>query len=46
MKGKYYAVRKGRNTGILNTWEECKKQINGFKCAEYKSFTKYDEAVN
>lgn len=46
MKGKYYAVRKGRNTGIFNTWEECKKQINGFKCAEYKSFTKYDEAVN
>lgn len=36
---KIYAVRKGRETGIFGTWDECKKQIDGFSGAEYKSFT-------
>ncbi len=38
-KKKYYVVWKGSKTGILESWEECKKSIYGFKEAEYKSFT-------
>ncbi|EDP96052.1 ribonuclease H family protein [Kordia algicida OT-1] len=37
-KKKYYVVWKGAKTGILESWEECKKSIHGFKGAEYKSF--------
>ena len=43
-KKKFYAVRKGYNIGIYNTWDECKKQVNGFSGAEYKSFTLKEEA--
>jgi len=35
---KIYAVRKGRQTGLFETWPECEAQIKGFKGAEYKSF--------
>jgi ribonuclease HI len=41
---KYYAVRKGNNPGIYNTWDECKKEINGFSGAEYKKFSNLEEA--
>jgi len=44
--GKYYAVRKGLNVGIYETWEECKKQVNGYKGAIYKSFPTRNEAEN
>ena len=43
---KYYAVKVGRKTGIFNTWEECKEQVDGFEGAEYKSFSKLEEANN
>lgn len=43
-KRKFYAVRKGYNAGVYNTWDECKKQVNGFSGAEYKSFQTLDEA--
>ena len=42
---KYYAVKKGRKVGIFTTWDECKKQVDGFSGAIYKSFTDYDTAV-
>ena len=35
---KYYAVRKGLNPGIYNTWDECRKNVIGFSGAIYKSF--------
>ena len=41
---KVYAVRKGRQTGLFETWDECRKQVSGFPGAEYKSFQSYDEA--
>lgn len=41
---KYYAVRKGFQTGIFTSWEKCKASISGFSDAEYKSFTKESEA--
>jgi len=37
-KKKYYVVWNGSKTGILESWEECKKSIHGFKGAKYKSF--------
>lgn len=37
-KKKYYVVWKGFKPGIYNTWDECKKQIEGFENARYKSF--------
>ena len=42
-KKKIYAVRKGHKTGLFYTWDECKKQVNGFSGAEYKSFQTLDE---
>lgn len=41
---KIYAVRKGRKTGLFDTWEECQKQVIGFSGAEYKSFKVLEEA--
>jgi ribonuclease HI len=35
---KFYVVWKGRNTGIFNSWDECKAQIDGFPGAKFKSF--------
>jgi len=43
---KFYAVRNGKKTGVFNTWDECKEQVNGFKGAEYKSFKTLEEAKN
>ena len=37
MAAKYYAVRKGRNTGIYRTWDECKSQVFQYAGAEYKA---------
>lgn len=38
MPKKFYAVRKGRKTGIFTTWDESRAQVHGFPSAEYKSF--------
>ena len=38
MKNKYYVVWKGRNPGIYSSWEDCKKEIDGFAGALYKGF--------
>lgn len=43
---KYYAVKKGRETGVFLTWEECEQQVKGFKGAMFKSFSSYQEAMN
>jgi hypothetical protein len=43
---KYYAVRRGRvNNSIYTSWLECKAQVHQYPGAEYKSFTKYDQAT-
>lgn len=41
---KYYAVRKGRKSGIFTTWDEAKAQVDGFSNARFKSFPTYEEA--
>lgn len=40
----YYAVKEGRNPGIYETWNECQKQVIGFKGAKYKKFSSQSEA--
>lgn len=42
---KYYAVKNGRKPGIYSSWDECKKQVEKFKGAIYKSFTSLEDAV-
>jgi len=41
---KYYAVLKGRKTGIFDSWEQCEEQIKGFSGALYKSFKSRGQA--
>lgn len=41
---KIYAVKKGRQTGLFYSWDECQKQVIGFKGAQYKSFTSLQQA--
>lgn len=41
---KYYAVRNGKAPGIYKTWAECKRQVNGYSGAIFKSFKTEEEA--
>ncbi len=41
---KFYAVKKGRKTGIFHTWEQCQAQTKGFPGAIFKSFSSLEEA--
>lgn len=43
-KKKFYVVWKGKHPGIFETWDDCKAQITGYKGAQYKSFSTFDEA--
>ena len=43
-KQKYYVVWRGIRPGIYNSWDECKKQVDGVEGAQYKSFTDREEA--
>lgn len=45
---KYYAVYKGKSGSpkIFTSWDECKKEVIGFKGAIYKSFTTEKDAIN
>ena len=40
----YYAVARGRSTGVFTTWAECKKHVDGFNGACYKKFPSYGDA--
>lgn len=37
-KNTHYAVRSGREPGIYTSWNQCKKQIDGFENSRYKGF--------
>lgn len=43
---KFYAIRKGRQTGIFYHWPECLSHVSGFKNAQYASFKTLDAAEN
>lgn len=44
MSKKYYAVKAGRETGIFNKWDDCRKQVYGFPGAMYKTFEDKESA--
>ena len=41
---KYYAVKKGKITGIFDNWDSCRESVDGFSGAEYKGFSTLAEA--
>lgn len=41
---KYYAVKKGRQTGIFTSWDVTEKQVKGYPAAKFKSFKTQAEA--
>lgn len=41
---KLYAVANGYHTGIFQTWEECKREVNEYSGAKYKGFSKREDA--
>jgi ribonuclease HI len=43
-KKKFYAVRTGHQPGIYLSWDDCKRQVDGFPKAKYKSFSTRQEA--
>lgn len=43
-KKRYYAVRKGKKTGIFDSWDECEKYVKGYSGAEYKGFANPKDA--
>ena len=40
----FYAVRRGRMTGIFESWDACRAQVHHFPGAEYKAFPNREEA--
>ncbi|XP_062934439.1 ribonuclease H1 [Cynocephalus volans] len=40
----FYAVRRGRRTGVFLTWNECRVQVDRFPAARFKKFATEDEA--
>ena len=44
MAGKFYAVRKGKVPGIYNSWDACKRMVDGYPGAIYKRFKSKKEA--
>lgn len=43
-KKKIYAIKKGKQTGLFYSWNECKEAVNGYSGAEYKGFETEEEA--
>ncbi|MFZ4549804.1 MAG: viroplasmin family protein [Bacteroidales bacterium] len=43
-KSKYYVVWEGHQKGIFDSWDKCKKQVDGYTSAKYKSFESLEEA--
>ena len=43
-KKKFYVVWRGKKPGIYTSWQVCKRQIDGFEKAAYKSFSTLAQA--
>lgn len=41
---KYYAVKKGKVTGVFQNWDECRSAVEGYSGARYKGFSTLEEA--
>lgn len=44
MPTKYYAVRVGKKPGIYYSWDVCKRMVEGYPGAQFKSFKTIEEA--
>ena len=44
MAKKYYVVWNGYQTGVFDSWEECKKQVEKYPSPKYKSFPNLEMA--
>ncbi|MDR0368875.1 MAG: ribonuclease H family protein [Bacteroidales bacterium] len=44
-KKKYYVVWNGFQPGVFDTWEACKKQVEGFSSPKYKAFPNLEMAT-
>ncbi len=44
-KKKYYVVWEGHATGVFDSWEECRLQVENFPGARYKAFNSQNEAI-
>lgn len=42
---KYYVVWSGHDTGVFDSWEECRLQVANYPGARYKSFSSRQEAI-
>jgi ribonuclease HI len=43
-KNKFYVVWKGFSPGIYQSWDDCRKQVEGFKGALYKGYVDFSDA--
>lgn len=43
IKSKVYVVRKGRKTGVFNSWEACELQVAGITGAQFRTFDSTQE---
>lgn len=43
-QAKFYVVWKGHQIGIFESWEACKRQIEGYTGAQYKSYSTREQA--
>ena len=44
-KKKYYVVWKGHQPGIYESWDDCRRQVEGFAGAAYKAFESHTAAA-
>ena len=44
MPKKFYVVWKGKEPGIYDSWDDCRRQVEGERGAKYKSFVSLQEA--
>ncbi|MDE6049567.1 MAG: ribonuclease H family protein [Paramuribaculum sp.] len=45
MGKKYYVVWAGHDTGVFDSWEECKLVVEGFPGAKYKAYPNQEAAI-
>ncbi|MBL8208912.1 MAG: RNase H1/viroplasmin domain-containing protein, partial [Blastocatellia bacterium] len=43
-KQKFYVVWEGHTPGVYSSWDDCKRQVDGYNGAKYKSFEHKAEA--
>ncbi|NPC91239.1 RNAse H family protein [Bacillus sp. WMMC1349] len=44
MAKRFYVVRRGHETGVFTTWDECMKAVSCYSKPEFKSFASMEEA--